>query len=176
MKNLIFILFLLFFIPTGCFCQKIVRSEYDKEGKKFIIETSAVQAKMDLDDILGFRLVSEDTTIHLIVTGVGGGAGKVNQGDKLIFRLANDSTVVATSIAFQIYTKGKIGDTYTYVYAMTQNGLMKLRETPLKTVRIYVSYRFVTLEINEKRSGLVSDLAKLFLKEYSIKKELFKTY
>ncbi len=114
--------------------------------------------------------------MYLIASGVVGGAGKFNQGDELLFRLANDSTAVATSITFQTYEKGRIGDTYTHEYYMKQNELLKLLGAPLKWVRMYVSNRCITLDVKEKRSKLVSGLAEVFLKEYNAKKEQFKTY
>lgn len=170
MKNILLVLLV---APVTCFSQKIEISGYDKTLKKYVIETSAVQLKVDLDDIFSVKLRSEDTTIFLVASGVGGTARNISDGDPLIFFFSRRDSAISTSVGDQAYKKGSFADNYIHLYQMLKNELIKLQRSPVEFVRMYTATGFIDVNVKEKRSWLLGELVPVFLQEYNTKKKQF---
>ena len=168
MKNLLLVLLLL---PAICFAQKIQVSRYDQATKQYIIETSNVQVKADLDDIFGFKILSQDTSIVLLANGVGGTARNISNGDPLVFIFSRRDSAVCTAMGDQGYKKGSFADNYVHSYNISKSELMKLQRFPIESVRMYTATGSMDIEVKPKRSELLKELAQVFLEEYNAKKK-----
>lgn len=167
------VFFLLFLFPAASLAQKIQVSTYDKTSKSYIIETSGVQVKVDLDDIFGLKIRSQDTLLLLIAEGVGETARNISAGDPLIFFLSRGDSAVSISVRDQGYKKGSFADNYIHFYSISKNELMKIQRSSLMSIRMYTATGFKDIKIKDKRSELLQELVPVFLQEYNTKSKQF---
>jgi hypothetical protein len=121
------------------------------------------------------------------VCGNGKGADLITGKEKIIFFLANDSTVSAYSTGIQYYTESAVTgnsynhqyhsaaiqdyhiesqvstNTYNHQYSISINAIKALSQNKIKSIRKYGIGHYTDFDIKGKNSKKLSNLAKIFL-------------
>lgn len=133
-----------------------------------------VNVRFDItEDILGFAIRSQDSSIFLIAAGVGGAAGVVNYNQKLVLYLTNGDSVSLNSAGVQDFQRGEIADSYSHNYNASQPELLGLQKAPLLLIRMFTINGATDIKVKEKRSKHLNELITVFLAEYNTKKTQF---
>ena len=155
----------LIIIPATCWAQKIVVNEYDKFLKQRKIEfaphtlVSTPHNKMDI------TLGSIGASAYVKLSGSGSGATIVNDGDRVIFLLDNDSTITVRSTGLQTYDVVATTTSYKHKYSLQLSDLEKFSKHNLQALRKYHAEEFDDVFIPEQNRSAVKNLSNFLVQE-----------
>ncbi len=156
---------LLLLVPLNALSQKLNINEYDKNTKKWRIETLPVNLKSTPNITMDLSFTSADTSFFLQLKGSGIGTNTIDVNSQVIFFLDNESTVTAKSPSVQSLDYGNASPTYRHEYVLSFEDLEKLSRHNLKALRKYSLGGFDDINIDKDKSGKVRELSNLFIAE-----------
>lgn len=162
---------LLILITFNSFSQKIVLAEIDKFTNSKRVETDDVifyGGSMDWKK-LTMKFRSVDTSYFLTLSGLNTLYGTIGTKDGLIF-LFNDKsniTIYPTSVQTYNINPSQYGSSYTYSnqYYISKNEIEQLAAKKTIAVRRYFNENYGDVDIKEKKSVKINELATVFLNE-----------
>lgn len=158
-----FVVLLLF--PLSGFAQKIIIDEEDSVLNQRKIELEPLKLVATSGTKMNLSLGTVGPSIYLRLSGSGKGANIVNIGDKVIFRLDNDSTVSVQSSSLQTYDVEGITSIYNHTYNLSFADLAKLSQHNLKRVRKYHAEEFDDITISNQNGRQVKNFSRFLLDE-----------
>ena len=129
------------------------------------IELSTLKLVSTSGTKMNLSLGAIGSTSYLRLSGSGTGANIVNIGDKVIFRLDNDSTVTLQSSMLQTYDVEGITSVYNHSYNLSLADLAKLSRHNLKRIRKYHAEEFDDITIPNQNGRQVKKYSSFLLEE-----------
>lgn len=158
-----FLLFLL--LPLFCFSQNVRVNVYDKFLKKHRIELEPTVVESSAASKLSVAFTSIASTLYVEVSGWGWGASTIDEGNELVFILANDSMVTVKSTALQSFEPGVGKNTYRHQYYMSERDLQTLMSADLTGVKKYSFKELSNMSIPKANAAKVRQLCAVFWAE-----------
>jgi hypothetical protein len=156
-------IFLLLFFPLFSYSQKLKVNEIDKFTKQKRVETERTWLKRASDGVsVSFRSV--DDSYYLKLYGYGRGTGIVDEEDKLIFLLDDESSIIIYPTGLQDYSINTGTSTYNHQYHISLEQIQTFSEHNIKSIRKYTSKGYADFDIPNKKQDEVKKLAILLLK------------
>jgi TonB family protein len=155
----------LLLLPLSGIAQKIIIDEEDSVLKQKKIELSPLKLVATSATKMNLSLGAAGSTVYLRLSGSGTGANIVNIGDKVIFRLDNDSTVTVQSSSLQTYDVEGITSVYNHTYNLSFADLAKLSQHNLKRLRKYHAEEFDDITIPNQNGRQVKNFSRFLLEE-----------
>jgi hypothetical protein len=136
----------------------------DEFSGKIIKMTSATLAKSWK---IGFSRNDTIYAVSLVIVLPGEINTGINQGDSLYVKLKNNEIIKLTAsnnVAPRTYVAGSgayaaVLSDFSPVYECTKEEIMKIIQSPVKIVRVFVGQQFLETPVDEKNGKKISDAA-----------------
>ncbi len=156
---------ILLLLPVGCWAQTIIFNGQDTTVKQKRIEISPLKLLSTSKTKMDISLGAIGASPYLRLSGSGTGTNIINEGDKVIFRLDNDSTVEVQSDILQMYDVEGVSSTYRHTYKLSLADLAKLTRHNLKRLRKYHAQEFDDIAVPVESGRQLKIFSGLLLEE-----------
>ena len=167
-------LLLLFFLPLLGIAQSVKLNVYDNFIKTQRIELDPVAIYSSVRSKTALSFSSIGPNLYMQLSGWGWGASTIDEGDKLLLRFSNGSSVTVKSIGVQSFEPGIHQNTYHHQYFITPTDLEVLSKNQLASIRKFSFKESSEIYIAKEDRYKVQKLSSLFSNEV-VKAKVFKT-
>lgn len=157
------VIFLL--VPFVCAAQGVKLSRYDNFIKKHRIEMEPTTLLASSDAKLTVTFFSVAADLFLQLKGAGWGATTVDDGNELVFRFANDSSVTVTADGLQTFEPGIPLSTYKHRYRISAQAVQALARQDLNALRKFSFKEATDMRVPRETAVRLQKAASLFLAE-----------
>lgn len=158
---------ILVFLPFCAAAQGVKLARYDAFLKKHRIEMEPVALLSSSNATLSVTFSSVASDLFIQLKGSGWGATTIDDGEELVFRFTNDSTVAVKSVALQTFEPGVPQSTYKHQYRIASAGLLALSRFELAGIRKYSFKEASDIAVPKESSTKLQKSAFAFLVELS---------
>lgn len=159
----VFVILVLSPISSGA--QKILIDEKNIDLNKRKIEISPLKLVATAKNKMNLSFGTVGPSIYLRLSGSGAGTNIVNVGDKVIFHMENDSTVMIQSSVLQTYDVQDVTSTYEHSYNLSYADLAKFSSNNLIRLRKYHADGFNDFNIPNEIGRQVKNFSTLLIEE-----------
>lgn len=153
------------FLPFVCAAQSVKLNQYDKFLKQHRVELEPVSLLSSSSTRLAVVFSAVGSNLFVQASGWGWGAATVDAGDDLVFRLANDSVITATSVGLQTFEPGVERSTYRHRYRISHAALQALAQQEVTGLRKFSFGEASEVSVPRDQRPALKRSAGLFLSE-----------
>lgn len=161
MKRLVVV----FFFPLFCCAQGVKLVRYDAFVKKQRVEMEPVSLLSTPAAKISVTFSAVGADLFVLFSGAGWGAVTVDEGNELLFRFANDSTVSLTADGLQTFEPGVPQSTYRHRYRIRPEGVEALARNELASLRKYSFKEAADLRLPKEAGSKLQKQSAAFLAE-----------